>query len=168
MKKLVTFLASCLMLGTFAFAEGYICANDLEAGEITEETKEEDGFVLNANAEKNITIENKPVHKSPDGEDYTVAIKLNGSGKPDYRSISFPAKKGETIIVHGNSGSKTDTRPLVVIGPDGKTVKELPMGPDGQAGTVATEGKVKAPADGTYTVFSKKSGINIYKITVSK
>ena len=61
MKKLVTFLASCLMLGTFAFAEGYICANDLEAGEITEETKEEDGFVLNANAEKNITIENKPV-----------------------------------------------------------------------------------------------------------
>lgn len=168
MKKLVTFIAACLMLGTFAFAEGYICANDLEPGEITADKEEEDGFVLHATAEKNLTIENKPVHKSPAGEDYTVAIKLNGSGKPAFRSISFPAKKGETIVIHGNSGSKTEARPLVLIGPDGKTVKELPMNVDGQAGTVASEGKVKAPADGTYTVFSKKSGINIYYIGVTK
>ncbi len=166
MKKLVTFIAACMMLGTFAFAEGYINANDLEAGEITESAPQEDGFVLNANAEKNITIEKKPLHKSPQGEDYTVAIKLNGSGKPDYRSISFPAKKGETITIHGNSGSKTEVRPLVVVDSTGKPLKELPMGVDGQAGTIASEGKFKAPADDTYTVYSKKSGINIYFIEV--
>ena len=78
MKKIVTFIAACMMLGTFAFAEGYINANDLEAGEITEVSEQEDGFVINASAEKNVTIEKKPLHKSPQGEDYTVAIKLNG------------------------------------------------------------------------------------------
>jgi len=166
MKKLVTFIAACMMLGTFAFAEGYINANDLEAGEITEATEQEDGFVLNATAEKNITIEKKPLHKSPQGEDYTVGIKLNGSGKPDFRSISFPAKKGETITIHGNSASKTEVRPLIVADSTGKVLKELPMNVDGQAGTIASEGKFKAPADGTYIVYSKKSGINIYFIEV--
>ena len=37
---------------------------------------------------------------------------------------------------------------------------------DGQAGTIASEGKVVAPADGTYTIYSKKSGINVYYIGV--
>ena len=166
MKKIVTFIAACMMLATFAFAEGYINANDLEAGEITEVSEQEDGFVINASAEKNVTIEKKPLHKSPQGEDYTVAIKLNGSGNLNVRSISFPAKKGETITVHGNSGSKTDVRPLIIADSVCKALKELPMGVDVQAGTVASEGKFKVPADGTYTVYSKKSGINIYFIEV--
>ena len=35
-------------------------------------------------------------------------------------------------------------------------------------GGLASEGSVKVSVDGTYTVFSKKSGINIYKINVGK
>lgn len=168
MKKIVTFIATCMMLGTFAFAEGYINANDLEAGEITDVKEEEDGFVLNATPEKNLTVEKKPVHKSPAGEEYVQAIKLNGSGKAGYRSISFPAKAGETIVVHGNSGSKTDVRPLLLVNEAGEILAEMPMSVDGQAGTVASEGKFKVKADGTYTVYSKKSGINIYYIGVGK
>ena len=49
-----------------------------------------------------------------------------------------------------------------------KVIKELPMDIDGEAGTPASDGSVKAPVDGTYTIYSKKSGINIYKINVGK
>jgi len=171
MKKMMTKIAAAaavFMMSAFAFAEGYICANDLEPGEVTEVKNEEDGFVLNATAEKNITVEKKPLHKTKDGEDFTVAIKLNGSGKKDFRSISFPAKAGETVTVWGNSGSKTEVRPLLVVNEAGEIIKELPMDVDGQAGTIASEGSFKVPADGVYTVYSKKSGINIYQIKVTK
>ena len=168
MKKLVTFLSACLMLGTFAFAEGYFSAEDLEKGTITADTAVEDGFVLHANEEKYMNIAKKPMHKAPNGDEFNMALQLQGAGKLEYRSVSFPAKAGEIITVWGNSTSKTDMRPLVVVGPDGKTVKELPMDIDGEAGTPASDGSVKAPVDGTYTVYSKKSGINIYKINVGK
>ena len=46
MKKIIAVLAAAFMFGTFAFAEGYICANDLEKGQITSEKSEEDGFVV--------------------------------------------------------------------------------------------------------------------------
>ena len=32
MKKIIAVLAAAFMFGTFTFAEGYICANDLEKG----------------------------------------------------------------------------------------------------------------------------------------
>ena len=52
MKKIIAVLAAAFMFGTFTFAEGYICANDLEKGPITSEKSEEDGFVLYGSAEK--------------------------------------------------------------------------------------------------------------------
>lgn len=169
MKKLVTLLSACMMmLGTFAFAEGYFNAEDMERGTITAETQCEDGFVLHANEEKYISISKKPMHKASNGDEFNMALQLQGAGKPDYRSVSFPAKAGETITVWGNSTSKTEMRQLVLIGPDGKTVKEFPMDVDAEAGTPASEGSVKAPATGTYVLYSKKSGINIYKINVGK
>ncbi|MGI5058834.1 hypothetical protein [Treponema pectinovorum] len=169
MKKSVILLLSCMMmLGTFAFAEGYFSAEDMEKGTITAETKCEDGFVLHANEEKYMNIAKKPMHKAKNGDEFNMALQLQGAGKPDYRCVSFPAKAGETITVWGNSTSKTEMRQLVVVGPDGKIIKELPMDVDAEAGTIASESSVKAPADGTYILYSKKSGINIYKISVSK
>lgn len=167
MKKLVTLLAACLALSSFAFAEGYFSAEDLDKGTIAEDKTLEDGFVLHANSEKYMTISKKPLHQAPNGEEFTMALQLQGGGKLTERSVSFPAKKGETITIWGNSTSKTDMRQIVVLGPDGKTVKELPMGTD-EEGAKASEESVKAPADGTYTVYSKKSGINIYKINVGE
>ena len=169
MKKLVGIMfAACLTLCTSVFAEGYFSAEDMEKGTITENVAVEDGFVLNATSEKYMNIAKKPVHKASNGEEFTMALQLQGSGKPDYRSVSFPAKAGETITVWGNSTSKTDTRAIVVTGPDGKAIAELPMDIDGQDGTPASEGSVKVSVDGTYTIDSKKSGINIYKINVGK
>lgn len=168
MKKLVGIISACLMLCTAAFAEGYFSAEDMEKGTITEDKAVEDGFVLHATSEKYMNIAKKPMHKASNGEEFSMALQLQGSGKPEYRSVSFPAKAGETITVWGNSTSKTDMRAIVIAGPDGKVIKELPMDIDGEAGTPASDGSVKAPVDGTYTIYSKKSGINIYKINVGK
>ncbi|MDD5790763.1 MAG: PPC domain-containing protein [Spirochaetia bacterium] len=168
MKKLVGIISACLMLCTAAFAEGYFSAEDMEKGTITEDVAVEDGFVLHATSEKYMNIAKKPMHKASNGEEFSMALQLQGSGKSEYRSVSFPAKAGETITVWGNSTSKSDMRPIVVAGPDGKVIKELPMDIDGEAGTPASDGSVKAPVDGTYTIYSKKSGINIYKINVGK
>ena len=116
-----------------------------------------------------MNITKKPLHKAANGEEFNMALQLQGSGNATSRSVSFPAKAGETITVWGNSTSKTDMRSIVVIGPDGKSVAELSMDKDvnGEGG-LASEGSVKVSVDGTYTVFSKKSGINIYKINVGK
>ena len=168
MKKLVGIISACLMLCTAAFAEGYFSAEDMEKGTITEDKAVEDGFVLHATSEKYMNIAKKPMHKASNGEEFNMALQLQGSGNATFRSVSFPAKAGETITVWGNSTSKTDMRSIVVAGPDGKVVKELPMDIDGEAGTPASDGSVKAPVDGTYTIYSKKSGINIYKINVGK
>lgn len=169
MKKLVGIISACLMLCTAAFAEGYFSAEDQEKGTITEDKAVEDGFVLHATTEKYMNITKKPLHKAANGEEFNMALQLQGSGNASSRSVSFPAKAGETITVWGNSTSKTDMRSIVVIGPDGKSVAELSMDKDvNDEGGLASEGSVKVSVDGTYTVFSKKSGINIYKINVGK
>lgn len=169
MKKLVTLVAAAFMLfGSFAFAEGYFSAEDHEKGTITADVELEDGFVLHATEEKYMNFSKKPTHVSASGEEFNMALQLQGSGKAGYRSVSFPAKKGETITVYGNSTSKTDVRPLIVANAAGKSLKELPMDIDGQAGTVASEGKFTVPEDGTYYLYSKKSGINIYYVGVGK
>lgn len=169
MKKLVTFISACMLLGSFAFAEGYFSAEDLDKGTvITSDMELEDGFVLHATEEKGMNISSKPMHKTDSGEEFTRALQLQGSGNTGFRSVSFPAKKGETLTVYGNSTSKTDMRALAVTDASGKILKELPMDIDGQAGTIASEGKFKIPEDGTYYVYSKKSGINLYYISVGK
>ena len=168
MKKIVLTMVALLSM-TAAFAEGYFSAEDQEKGTITEDKAVEDGFVLHATTEKYMNITKKPLHKAANGEEFNMALQLQGSGNATSRSVSFPAKAGETITVWGNSTSKTDMRSIVVIGPDGKSVAELSMDKDvnGEGG-LASEGSVKVSVDGTYTVFSKKSGINIYKINVGK
>lgn len=162
----VAAFSAVLMMGAFAFGEGYINANDLEKTEIVEESKQEDGFVLLGTAEKNVTVDTCPTHTAEDGEVFTQRIKLNGSGTAEYRNISFPAKKGETVTVYGNSGSKTDTRSIIVMGTAGQ-VAELSMDPDPSGAKPSIE-SFKAPADDTYMIYSKKSGINVYQIKVTK
>jgi hypothetical protein len=169
MNKMLNRIAAAsavLLMGAFAFGEGYINANDLENGEIVAEAKQEDGFVILGTADKNVTVDTCPAHTADDGEVFTKRIKLNGGGDATFRCISFPVKKGETITVYGNSGSKTDARVLVVVGTAG-AVTELSMDPDpsGAKPTIAT---FKAAADDTYSVYSKKSGLNVYQIKITK
>ncbi len=164
MKKIFAAFTAILMMGAAAFAEGYINAADLDKGSFTADIKCEDGFVIHANSEKNVEI--KSADARTVGEDtFTQCIKLGGAGKLDYRSISFPAKAGETVTVQGVSSSKTEARAALVVNEAGETVAELPLKADGA--DVSTE-TFKAPADGTYYVWSKKSGIYIFQIKVGK
>ena len=167
MKKIIAVLSAAFLAGACAFAEGYICANDLEKGQVTAVTQEEDGFVLNASEEKAMTIDSMKAYTYND-ETFTQRIKLNGAGKPDYRSISFPAKKGEKITIYGISGAKTETRPLLVVNSTGAEVAQVVMDmmPPDDGTLVPTVETVTVPADDTYTIYSKKSGINIFQIKV--
>lgn len=167
MKKILAAIAATLMLGTFAFAEGYISANDLEKGQITGEKQEEDGFVLIASVEKPMEVKTNDPNSVGD-ETFTQAISTKGSGnaKKRERVITFPVKAGETIkILAHNSGS--GSRPLHLVNMD--TFEELKA----FAVTSMKEGpvyvdSVKAPVDGTYGVYSTSGGMYIYKIEISK
>ena len=158
--------AATFLLTAFSFAEGYINANDLEQGDVTAEKKEEDGFVLLATPEKAMVVQKSDKMKAGD-DTFTQRISTKGSGKATERAITFPAKAGETIKVVCASSGNSGSRPLHIVNTDtGEELKSV-------AAASYKEGKptvdsVKAPADGTYAVYSTGGGMYIYKIEVSK
>ncbi|WP_294429682.1 hypothetical protein [uncultured Treponema sp.] len=167
MKKIMAAIAATLLFGASVFAEGYICANDLEKASITEVKQEEDGFVLVASVEK--AMEVKTVDPKAVGDDtFTQAISTKGSGNAAKRErlITFPVKAGETIkIIANNSGS--GSRPLHLVNLD--TNEEIAV----FAVTSMKEGpayvdSAKAAVAGTYAVFSTSGGMYIYKIEITK
>jgi len=167
MKKILAVLSAALLFGASVFAEGYISANDLTKGTMIEADLEcEDGFVIHGDAEKFVVID-APGNPVSHGEDiFTLRINLKGSGKVGSpRTVSFPAKKGEKVTVYTHSSSKTEARTLVIANEAGEQVAAI-------AGNIATDPvsveTITIPADGTYYAFSKKSGMYIYQITVSK
>ena len=170
MKKLITVVAASLLLGASVFAEGFINANDLAVGTVDSPRKEEDGFVLNATkAEKQfLVVEDKssdPV--TCDGEKITNRINFKGGGAADYRSISFPAKAGETIKIYCASAKKDSERPIKMINADGVEIKEFAAAKDDKSKPIAPL-TIKAPATSTYTLFAKGGGWYLYKIEVVK
>ncbi len=167
MKKLISTIAAisaALLMGASVFAEGYINANDLAPANIVEDQAEEDGFVIHGTAEKFVVIDSSEPAKAGD-DVFTQRINLKGSGKPDVRSVTFPAKKGETITVFAASSSKTDSRTINIANEAGEVVAEMSEKPYVEGVTVES---FKAPADGTYAVYSAKNGMYIYQITVTK
>ena len=167
MKKLISTIAAlsaALLMGASAFAEGYINANDLAPANLVEAQKEEDGFVINASADKFVVIDSSDPAKYND-EVFTQRINLKGSGSVDLRSVSFPVKAGETVTVYTASSSKTDSRTLNVVNGAGEVAKEISAKPYLEGITVDS---FKAAADGTYTAFSAKNGMYIYQITITK
>lgn len=168
MKKIIAVLAAAFMFGVSAFAEGYINANDLSVGEIKADAPQEDGFVIHGLASKSVKIEKNATKFA--GEKFTQRIKMGGSrleGETEPKlTISFPAKKGETISVYGKSSSKKDDRVAEIYDAEKNVVASLPMYADGTPKTAAQT--FVAPADGTYSVGSKGSTIYIYKIEITK
>ncbi len=155
------------MTCSFVAAEQYVSANDMEPASITR-AKVIDGFSFNASSDKAITVENIDIPRvTEDGEVFTVRIKLNGTGTASYRSVSFNAKAGQKLTVYLNSSSGSEDRILVVANSDGESVAKL-IAP---ADVVTTEGKsgiqtFAIPANGTYYLFSAKSGVNLYQIVL--
>ena len=72
-------------------------------------------------------------------------------------------KKGETLVVYLNSSSKTDARQLALVNAATKaevTVFTAPPDDEAHAGKASCA----IPADGTYLLYSKGSGINLYAV----
>lgn len=163
MKKAVTLLLLVLLSVSFAFASVYISVNDLDAEKVTE-TKEYDGVFLIATPDKHMTIEMlDDGREAEDGEVFNGRIKLEGSGKSSQRAIKFEALKGEVLKVYLNSSSKTEARTLVIADMAGAQVGAITAPVDG--GEVGI-GTFEIPNDGTFYLWSKKSGINIYMLIV--
>ncbi|MCI7606613.1 MAG: hypothetical protein MSS69_07650 [Spirochaetales bacterium] len=163
MKKAVTLLLLVLLSVSFAFASVYISVNDLDAEKVTE-TKDYDGVFLIATPDKHMTIEMlDDGREAEDGEVFNGRIKLEGSGKINQRAISFDAKKGEVLKVYLNSSSKTEARTLVLADASGNQIGALTAPVDGSSVGIET---FEIPQDGTYYLWSKKSGINIYMLIV--
>lgn len=160
-------LAIVLMTCSFVAAEQYVSANDMEPASITR-AKVIDGFTFNASSDKAITVENIDIPRiSEDGEVFTVRIKLNGSGTTSFRSVSFNAKAGQKLTVYLTSSSGSEDRILVIANGAGESVAKLVAPAD----VVTSEGKAgiqtfKIPADGTYYLYSAKSGVNLYQIII--
>jgi hypothetical protein len=164
MKKTIAcaLLSLCVILPVFSAAS--FNANDLDPAALTA-SKTFDAFTIKANEKKGVTIEAIDLaREAKDGEVFNVRIKLNGSGKPDYRAIAFTAKKGEKATIYLNSSSKTDARELALAKADGTVVATIaaPLDNEKDAGM----GTYTFSEDGTYCVYSKGSGINIYAITI--
>lgn len=168
MKKIIVALAATFTLGAFSFAEGYINANDLEKGTITETRQEEDGFVLVATPEKSLEVGKSDTYTVGD-ETFTQRISTKGSGSVAQREriITFPAKAGETVTIICHSSGSAGQRPLHLANVDTKKdVKVISAGSYKEGGP--TVDSTKITADGTYGVYSKGGGVYIYKIEIKK
>ena len=163
MKKAVIILLVAFFALSTVFASAYISVNDLEAEKVTE-TKDFDGVVLIATPDKHMTIEMlDDGREAEDGEVFNGRIKLEGSGKISQRAISFQGKKGEVLTVYLNSSSKTEARTLVIADSTGAQIGALTAPVDGSRVGIQS---FEIPSDGTYYIWSKKSGINIYMLIV--
>ncbi len=163
MKKAVIILLVAFFALSTVFSTAYISVNDLDAEKVTE-TKDFDGVVFIATPDKHMTIEMlDDGREAEDGEVFNGRIKLEGSGKSTQRAIKFDAVKGEVLKVYLNSSSKTEARTLVVADATGAQIGAITAPVDG--GEVGI-GTFEIPSDGSFFIWSKKSGINIYMIIV--
>ena len=163
MKKAVIILLVAFFALSTVFSTAYISVNDLDAEKVTE-TKDFDGVVFVATPDKHMTIEMlDDGREAEDGEVFNGRIKLEGSGKSTQRAIKFDAVKGEVLKVYLNSSSKTEARTLVVADSTGAQIGAITAPVDGGAVGIGT---FEIPSDGSFFLWSKKSGINIYMIIV--
>ena len=163
MKKAVIILLVAFFALSPVFYTAYISVNDIDAEKVTE-TKDFDGVVFVATPDKHMTIEMlDDGREAEDGDVFNGRIKLEGSGKSTQRAIKFDAVKGEVLKVYLNSSSKTEARTLVVADSTGAQIGAITAPVDG--GEVGI-GTFEIPSDGSFFLWSKKSGINIYMIIV--
>ncbi len=165
MKRLIITAALVLLISAMLFAEGYLSANDLDPAKYTSPVTI-DGFTFNATSSKATEIQEMDERTAPDGEIFNNRIKLNGTGTSELYSITFQAKKGETVTVYLNSSSKTDERVLVLFTPTDATPIQTMAAPPATGDNTTGMGSFTIEKDGTYTIGSAKSGIYIYAIVI--
>ena len=162
MKKLIATLSAALLLSAAVFAEGYICANDVEKQTITTEVPQDDGFILRGTDEK--VLECQPCEAVTVGEDtFTQRFKF-GSSK--LTGIRFTAKAGEKVTVWGLSSGKTEARVAVFYNEAKKSAGEVPV--NAYDITKCSVETWTVPEDGTYLLAAKKNTIYVYQVKITK
>ena len=137
--------------------------SELSAKQYSEKLSK-NGFTIHADSTNAVTIEKKSTEVNK--VEYTNRLKTNGTGCADYRSISFATADAATFNLVAVSANSTDAREVAVAlkQADG-SLKEV------AAITVKVKNaavyKVKLDAAGTYYVYSKSGGVNIYDMSVS-
>ena len=162
-KHLIIFYIASLVWGVPLMAQSLISANDLDPEQITS-IKDHGGVKIVARSDKNVTIEVMDIpREAPDGSLFNNRIKLNGAGSVDYRSLIFTVSQKGLLTVYCNSSSKTDSR-ILLLGntSDGSVITEITAEPD--TGTKAGMTQVELSSGGTFALFSKSGGINIYQL----
>lgn len=170
MKKIAAVLFAFAMFMGAVYAQEfyYFSANDLEPCAVKEiALLDEDGvFCVFATADKGVTVEEMSEERfAEDGEVFNARVKLNGSGKLEYRSIHFLVEDACILTVYSNSSSKTDARVLALADAEtGDVLAEITAIPDDGV-EAGVEMLIIADA-GEYAIYSKGSGINIYAMSI--
>lgn len=125
-------------------------------GDITS-NKTVDGLTLVANSSKTMTV--KKEDASVNGNSFSYALALGGSGSTSYRAVSFNTSGKSTIKVTARS-SGSSTRTLNVTDSNGKVLGTIDCGSDAALGSVTIN------YSGKVYIYSAGSGINIYKVQV--
>ncbi len=131
---------------------------DVATGEYTTNVAVGD-FTILAESGKQIAIDSVSV-TSDNGEVYTKALNLKGNGNTSRRAIQFTLAVADEINVYALSGSDSAVRTLNVVDANGTSVATIDAAVKGDFVSAAT---VSLEA-GTYTIYSKSGGINIYDI----
>jgi pectate disaccharide-lyase len=166
-RSTVLFMALVFGLSVCAvsvFAKDILDANTLKAEQVVSQSKA-GVFTIIGTSEKGVTVEvMDKTRKAKDGSVFKSRIKLNGAGDANSRSISFTLKKKAKVTVYLNSSSKTEARTLLIANKGGDIAGEMEAAMEDEINS--GEGSAEIAAAGEYFIYSKKSGINIYKIVI--
>ncbi len=147
-----------ILTPTSGFETFILNASSLSPEKITA-SKEMDGFLLAATAEKAVTIdENSKV--AEDGYSFTQRIKLGGSGNAEYRSIHFTVPGNGNVTVYAMSSSSSSDRKLNLHSLDGTFIDDM------DAPGKNLNMKTFSVSAGDYYLTSPDSGVNVYGVTV--
>ena len=123
-------------------------------------TNQINGLTFNATSEKHMNIATGKTRIS--GETYKACLKLNGMGNLQYRSISFEVTDISNLSIVVKSNGKSD-RYLVLANSNGNVITTF---------TATKKGNVInydcSNLKGLVYLYSSNSGINIYKIELTK
>ncbi len=134
-----------------------LSVSSLSTGSITS-NKTSGSFTILATSDTPVNVKSSSISYS--GTSYSKAIDLKGGfngAKPTYRAIKFSASKGDKITVIANAGAD---RTLQIS--NGSSVVASKT-----VGTSASALSYTTTAAGTFYVYSKSCGINIYSIVVA-
>ena len=138
-------------------------ANDVAAG-VIEAATPVGSFTIVGSADAAVTVDSNN-KKSDSGLEFTQRIKLGGSGSLEVRNISFTTSGAAKITVYAMSSSSGEDRPLLLMNAEGTELgRGIAPGKVDESTIPAITYEVTEA--GTYYIWSEKSGINVYYVSV--